>query len=155
MGVEIERKYLVHGTGWRVDKGTRITQGYLMREESHSVRVRIADDMAWLGIKGRAQGGVKAEFEYAIPLDDARELMPLCPDPPIEKIRHRVAHGGHEWEVDEFLGANKGLVVAEIELETLDQTVPLPDWVGEEVTDDPRYLNANLVAHPYAMWEST
>ena len=152
MGIEIERKFLVTGDDWRSVEGVRIAQGYLAREISHSVRVRIAGEQAWLTIKARVQEGVNQEFEYPLPLADAQALLKLCPQPVIEKTRRTIAHQGFVWEVDEFFGLNAGLVVAEIELETPAQTFPLPDWIGEEVTDDPRYLNANLTVHPFTRW---
>lgn len=152
MGIEIERKFLVSGDNWRSAQGVHIVQGYLAREDSHSVRVRLAGEQAWLTIKGRAQAGVKQEFEYPIPLKDAQSLLELCPYPIIEKMRREIEYEGFLWEVDEFFGANAGLVVAEIELDAPDQTFPLPPWVGRDVTDDPRYLNANLTVHPFTRW---
>lgn len=153
MGIEIERKFLVTGDDWRAGEGARIVQGYLAREKNLSVRVRLSNADAWLTVKGGAQDAGRMEFEYAIPPEDARDLLALCPYPLIEKRRRQVAHKGYQWEVDEFFGDNQGLVVAEIELDTPNQDVPLPPWVGREVTDDPRYLNANLALYPYAKWE--
>ena len=109
-------------------------------------------ERAVLTVKGAAQGAARPEFEYEIPLADAKELLRLCEKPLIEKTRYRVESGGLVWEVDEFHGVNEGLVVAECELEAEDQAIARPDWVGEEVTDDPRYYNANLVARPYRDW---
>ncbi len=152
MGIEIERKFLVSGDAWRTAPGAEITQGYLCRSENHSVRVRLAKGRAWLAVKGRARKGVKQEFEYPIPPEDARAMLELCPYPLIEKTRHEIAHDGFTWEVDVFKGANQGLVVAEIELEAPDQSFPRPAWIGAEVTDDPRYLNANLAVHPFSDW---
>jgi adenylate cyclase len=117
------------------------------------VRVRIEGDHAMLTIKGRTVGASRGEWEYPIPLADAAELLDgLCEQPLIEKYRTRIALGGHVWEVDEFLGANAGLVVAEIELGSEDEAFDKPDWLGEEVTSDVRYLNANLIRHPYTSW---
>lgn len=151
MGREIERKFLVDGDGWRAGDppGERIRQGYLASDPERSVRVRLSADAARLTVKGASRGAVRAEFEYPIPLEDAREMLDtLCSTPQIEKTRHRVEHAGHVWEVDCFHGANDGLVVAEIELPSEDAPFERPPWVGEEVTGDPRYLNANLVRHP-------
>lgn len=152
MGVEIERKFLVNGDAWRTGEGVRTTQGYLVREQSHSVRVRIADGQAWLTIKGAGQGITRTEFEYAIPVDDARAILKLVPYPLVEKVRRKVEYKGFTWEVDEFLGANTGLVVAEIELDDPEREFPRPPWIGAEVTHDPRYLNAQLATHPYSTW---
>ena len=152
MAVEIERKFLVRDDTWRHAQGVYICQGYLNRDKQRTVRVRIAGDSAWLTIKGPSAGATRAEFEYAIPLEDARQLLPLCEPPLIEKYRHTVQHRGFAWEVDEFLGDNQGLVVAEIELESADQHFERPDWVGEEVTHDARYFNSSLSQHPFRRW---
>jgi adenylate cyclase len=147
MGFEIERKFLVTHDGWR-GQGTaiRICQGYLA-SEAVTVRVRRAGDQAFLTIKGEG-GLVRPEFEYPIPLEDAEQLLLLCRRPLIEKIRHAVAHGGVVWQVDEFLGENAGLVIAEAELADARQELSLPDWIGAEVTNDPGYRNASLVRDP-------
>lgn len=152
MPVEIERKFLVAGTAWRTPDGQRIVQGYLNRDKARTVRVRIAGSQAFLTIKGATTGATRAEFEYPIPLADAEALLGLCDGPLIDKVRHRVAFGGLLWEVDEFLGENAGLVVAEVELASEDQTVDLPPWVGEEVTHDPRYFNSSLATRPFRQW---
>ena len=159
MGKEIERKFLVQGDGWRTGQGLRYRQGYLSTEKARTVRVRLvaseASGEAWgyLTIKGKSTGASRAEYEYAIPPQDARELLEtLCHQPLIEKIRHRITVGNDTWEVDEFLGVNAGLVIAEIELAELDQPFTHPSWLGREVTDDPRYYNSNLVAHPFSNW---
>ena len=146
MGREIERKFLVTGGGWRKGaKRSRLSQGYLLAEKKKSVRVRLEDGRGTLTIKGPARGGGRDEYEYAIPAKDALELLArLCEKPLIEKTRSRVRSGGLLWEIDEFAGANKGLIVAEVELRRAGQKVALPSWVGKEVTHDPRYLNANL-----------
>jgi CYTH domain-containing protein len=117
-----------------------------------TVRVRIAGDEAFLTIKGQSTGATRAEFEYPIPKLDAQQLLALCQGPIIQKIRHRVTFEGFMWEVDEFFGDNVGLVVAEIELASEDQQFPKPDWVGQEVTDDPRYFNSKLAQNPYSTW---
>ena len=156
MGREIERKFLVTGDGWRRGaKRSRLSQGYLYAGKDKSVRVRLEDGRGTVTIKGPARGAGRAEYEYAIPASDARELLRgLCEKPLIEKTRSRVRFGGHVWEIDEFGGENKGLVVAEVELRRARQKVALPPWVGKEVTSDPRYLNANLFKRPYKGWTS-
>lgn len=152
MSIEIERKFLVVGSAWREGAGVHFSQGYLNRAEDRTVRVRIAGERAFLTIKGRNVGATRAEFEYGIPLADARELLALCERPLIKKIRRRIASGGDTWEVDEFLGENAGLVVAEIELRSENQAFSRPEWLGQEVTGDPRYYNSSLSAHPYLTW---
>ncbi|WP_457442199.1 CYTH domain-containing protein [Roseateles sp. P5_E4] len=154
MGIEIERKFLVTGDGWRspTERQTRFSQGYLSRDPARTVRVRIAGERAFLTIKGATQGATRAEFEYEIPLIDARQLLALCDGPLVEKIRHLCPHEGMTWEVDEFLGANAGLVVAEIELAAEGQVFARPDWLGAEVTGDGRYVNANLAVNPFTRW---
>lgn len=154
MGTEIERKYLVHGDAWRdAGRGTRLRQGYLSSDPARTVRVRCAGDAAWLTIKGPPEGLVRTEFEYPIPVTDATILLDtLCEQPLIDKVRHAVVYAGHTWEIDEFQGENAGLLIAEVELDHADEPVELPPWVGVEVTDDPRYQNANLVRAPYTRW---
>jgi len=152
MPTEIERKFLVTGTQWRQVSGVRICQGYLNRDKERTVRVRIAGDNAWLTIKGVSRGAARLEFEYAIAPAEAEQLLALCDGPVIQKIRHTLPYKGFTWEVDEFLEENAGLVVAEIELIAEDQPFERPAWLGREVTDDPRYFNANLAVHPYREW---
>lgn len=154
MGIEIERKFLVASDGWRAQASsqTRFSQGYLSRDPARTVRVRIAGEQAFLTIKGATAGATRAEFEYAVPLADAQQLLAMADGPVVEKIRHLCAVGGMTWEVDEFLGANAGLVVAEIELQTEDQVFMHPDWLGDEVTGDARYVNANLAVRPFTSW---
>jgi len=154
MGVEIERKFLLAGDGWRVlGQPMLLRQGYLSSQRERVVRVRIEDGAAMLTIKGKSVGASRGEWEYPIPLADAEEFLArLCEQPIIEKYRRRIDFGGMVWEVDEFLGVNAGLVVAEIELAAEDQAFAKPDWIGEEVTDDARYFNANLIAHPFTSW---
>lgn len=154
MGTEIERKFLVRGDGWRaMARGTLIRQGYLVSLRERSVRVRIFGNAAFLTVKGEKSGLVRAEYEYAIPVADAAEMLDqLCERPLIEKTRYAVSHDGIDWIVDVFEGDNAGLVLAEVELETADQLITLPDWLGPEVSSDPRYLNVNLVARPYRTW---
>lgn len=154
MGTEIERKFLVHGDAWKsLGAGTRMRQGYLSTDPERVVRVRVEGDVATLTIKGRSVGATRGEWEYAIPLAEAEELLTmLCLRPLVEKIRYRVEYEGMLWEVDQFLDDNDGLVVAEIELTTEDQVFVKPQWVGDEVTDDARYYNANLLRHPFSAW---
>jgi len=153
MGLEIERKFLVRGDAWRTGaRGLPCLQGYLCRDPERVVRVRIMDQRGTLTIKGLVTGLARPEFEYAIPVSEAAELLKLCEQPVIEKTRFRIDHGGLTWEVDEFHGANEGLILAECELESEDQDVVLPDWVGEEVSRDPRYFNVNMVSRPFTSW---
>lgn len=154
MGVEIERKFLVAGEGWRQMATTRtcFSQGYLSRDPARTVRVRVAGDAAFLTIKGATRGATRAEFEYAIPPADARQLLAMSDGPVVEKVRHLCPHAGMTWEVDEFLGANAGLIVAEIELQFESQSFDRPSWLGEEVTGDARYVNANLAVRPFTSW---
>lgn len=156
MGHEIERKFLVTVERWiPADVGVHYRQGYLSSVKERVVRIRIEGDAAKLTIKGPTVGVTRAEFEYAIPLDDAAILLDqLCERPLIEKHRHREVHNGRAWEIDVFHGENEGLVVAEIELETELDAVILPPWIGQEVSADPRYFNSNLRMHPYSEWRS-
>ena len=154
MGTEIERKFLLTGDEWRsLAKGTAYRQGYLNSQKERTVRVRTIDDKGFLTIKGISVGATRMEFEYEIPVEDARVLLDeLCEKPLIEKNRYKIDYAGFTWEVDEFFGENQGLVVAEIELESEDQQFEKPDWVGEEVSGDPRYFNSNLIKEPYSRW---
>ncbi len=161
MAIEIERKFLVTGDGWRdaAQAVIPMAQGYIndmgaldRGTQQASVRVRIEGQGAALNLKSRTLGRSRQEFEYPIPVEDARALLALCVGGLIDKRRHLVQHEGLLWEVDEFLGDNAGLVVAEVELEHPDQVVSLPSWVGEEVTDDARYYNVALASTPYSQW---
>jgi adenylate cyclase len=154
MSVEIERKFLVRDARWKsLGQGVLLRQGYLSSDPERIVRVRIEGESAVLTIKGRVVGVTRGEWEYPIPLNDAKAFLDsLCERPIIEKKRYRIAHEGMIWEVDEFLGDNAGLVVAEIELESEDQVFAKPEWVGEEVTHDPRYFNSSLLRNPYSSW---
>ncbi len=154
MRTEIERKFLVTGDDWRAGAvATPIRQGYLAADSDRSVRVRVSGARAYLTIKGTLSGFTRSEYEYEIPVADAHDLLDgLCLRPLIEKTRYAVRHAGTEWVIDAFTGDNAGLIVAEVELESEDQAVDLPPWVGAEVTDDPRYLNVNLARHPYSAW---
>jgi adenylate cyclase len=151
---EIERKFLVRDNRFLEGlAGERLLQGYIANTRLAVVRVRVSGNEAWLTIKGRAVGIVRREFEYPIPLVDAEAMIAeLCDGPVVSKLRYLVEHGGHTWEVDVFDGANRGLVVAEIELDQEDQHFERPDWLGTEVSHDPRYLNVSLARHPYREW---
>ena len=155
MSEEIERKFLVRVDDWRTrGVGMPYRQGYLSTTPERSVRVRLVRDKGYLTIKGITVGARRAEYEYEIPADEAGELLDnLCEHPLIEKTRYRIEYQGLTWEVDEFDGDNAGLIVAEVELEKEDQAVVLPDWIGEEVTGDPRYYNACLVSNPFTQCE--
>jgi adenylate cyclase len=154
MGLEIERKFLVTGTAWKaLADGVLTRQGYLSTAAKRTVRVRIAGAHGYLTVKGRTRGLARAEFEYAISVEDAAAMLDsLCEKPLIEKTRYQVPFGAHTWEVDEFHGANAGLVVAEVELANADEEPALPPWVGLEVSRDARYFNANLVKRPFTTW---
>jgi len=161
MGIEIERKFLVTGDGWRAaaHEVVPMAQGYINDQaamdsgaQKASVRVRIQGEAAYLNMKSRELGHTRQEFDYPIPVADARALLALCVGGLIDKRRHLVRHGGHLWEVDEFLGDNAGLVVAEIELDDAGEVFERPDWLGAEVTDDARYYNLALASKPYRDW---
>ena len=154
MGTEIERKFLVTGCQYRdLATGKRYRQGYLSTDKERVVRIRVVEDQAWLTIKGKTLGVSRAEFEYEIPVADAVDMLEnLCQQPIIDKTRYRLESGEHVWEIDEFHGVNDGLIVAEIELQDENEPFDKPAWLGEEVSGDPRYFNANLIAHPYREW---
>jgi adenylate cyclase len=157
MGVEIERKFLPAGDGWRgLGEPTLMRQGYLCSDPVRTVRVRIEGERAVITIKSKSIGATRGEWEYEIPVPDAAELLErLCEQPLVEKVRHRIGYKGHTWEVDEFLGENAGLVVAEIELGSEDEAFETPDWIGQEVTGDPRYYNSSLIRLPYSKWKDS
>jgi adenylate cyclase len=155
MALEIEHKFLLLNEDWRLEvkHAVHYKQGYLSSNPLSSVRVRISASQAWLNIKSATIGNHRQEFEYAIPLSDAHSLLDdLCVKPLVEKVRHFVYRDPHIWEIDEFLGDNAGLLVAEIELKQIDETFPKPTWLGEEVTSDVRYYNNNLSRLPYKDW---
>lgn len=155
MGKEIERKFLVQSNEWRNGYSRRLhtCQGYLTSGVDCTIRVRLQEDRAFLTIKGRSERMTRPEYEYEIPAGDARELLDtLCLQPYIEKDRYEVLYAGKKWEVDEFFGENQGLILAEVELESEQEQVELPAWVGEEVTYDSRYSNACLAQEPYSRW---
>ncbi|MFQ5469008.1 MAG: CYTH domain-containing protein [Gammaproteobacteria bacterium] len=155
MAIEIERKYKVPGNDWRqsVTKTEHYRQGYLAGCKTSSVRVRITGDEAFLNIKSATLGVRRSEYDYPIPVSDAEEMLGnLCGDTIITKTRYFVPYQGMTWEIDVFDGKNDGLIVAEVELENEDQKFEIPSWIGEEVSDDPRYYNVCLVNHPYCEW---
>ncbi len=154
MGVEIERKFLVLNETWRrqADAGVKMCQGYLSRNSKNSVRVRIAGKRANLNIKSATPGCVRREYEYPIPPAEARELLDLCLGHLVEKTRYRVAVEGFVFEVDVFAGVNRGLVIAELELDDLKCRFPRPAWLGPEVSDQLRYYNSQLAEYPFSSW---
>lgn len=161
MGIEIERKFLLADASWRRDvtRSLRMEQGYLVDAAAFkaglaraSVRVRVAGDKAWLNVKSARLGIQRNEYEYPLPIDDATAMLESLCEGRVSKIRHFADLDGHVFEIDEFLDTNQGLVVAEIELPSVDADFPRPPWLGREVSDQPRYYNVNLIAHPYAQW---
>lgn len=154
MGIEIERKFLLRNDDWRPSRASKhYRQAYLTPGPPVAVRVRLQDDTAHLNIKASTTDIRREEFEYAIPLAEAEEILErLCIGFAIEKTRHFVDHEGFTWEIDVFEGENAGLIVAEVEFAEENQNIPLPPWVGEEVSSDPKYLNASLALHPYSHW---
>lgn len=156
MAQETERKFLVKDETWRAEsrEGRLYRQGYLSRVKERIVRVRTAGQKGSITVKGITKGISRAEFEYEIPLEDANQMLEhLCEKALIEKIRYKVLYEDMTWEVDEFKGENEGLVLAEVELSDENQKIVLPPWVGDEVSGDPRYYNANLVEHPFCRWK--
>ena len=157
MAIEIERKYLVKNDNWRqhITGSLHMIQGYLGGNENSSIRIRDSGNKADINIKAKIVGSSRSEFEYMVPISEAHEMLKeLCDKPLIEKTRHLVIHAEHIWEVDEFAGENAGLIVAEIELASLNEPFQPPDWLGKEVTEDVRYYNICLVNHPYSSWEA-
>lgn len=161
MPIEIERKFLLRDDSWRdaIERSEHLVQGYLVGAAAlaaglarASVRVRLADDEAWLNIKAARLGIERAEYDYAIPPADADTLLATLCDGVLGKRRHHVTVDGTLFEIDEFLGDNAGLVVAEVELPRSDAPFPRPPWLGREVSALARYYNVNLIAHPYARW---
>ena len=154
MAIEIERKFLVKEKPFSIAKRSlKINQGYIINEKSKVIRVREKGDDYFLTIKGNNIGISRLEYDFPISKEDAKELIfHFCKTTLIEKTRHYIKHKGHTWEVDEFHGKNNGLIVAEIELESEDEKFEIPDWVGEEVTQDDRYYNMNLAIHPFTSW---
>jgi adenylate cyclase len=153
MALEIERKFLVKNDDWRGPWAAhRIRQGYLTAGDATTVRVRIDNARAFLTVKGECGGPTRSEYEYEIPSADAEAMLLLCQEPVIEKTRHDVLIDGQLWQVDEFAGANAGLVLAEAELTHPQQWLVPPAWIGLEVTQDVRYRNSYLARHPFAAW---
>lgn len=153
MNLEIERKFLLKDRSWKAgNTGIHYKQAYLNEPGGNTVRVRIEGEEAKLTIKSKSVGFSRQEFEYDIPMSDAEALFLLCRTPIVEKFRYKISFGGNVWEVDEFMGENEGLVVAEIELSSESQAFEKPAWIGEEVTGDKRYYNSHLARHPYCQW---
>ncbi|RNL51327.1 CYTH domain-containing protein [Pedobacter jejuensis] len=155
MGIEIERKFLVHHKLWeQVDKhaGKQLKQGYISTDPTKTIRVRITETKAWLTIKGISVGATRLEYEYEIPLIEAEELLGNFSESSLEKIRYEIKSAGKVWEVDVFSGDNHGLIVAEIELSSEEEHFEKPDWIAEEVTHDKKYYNSNLTKHPFKNW---
>lgn len=154
MAKEIERKFLVKGDAWRsLAKGVPYRQGYLNSAKERTVRIRTVGDKAFLTIKGLTVGATRAEYEYEIPMADCNAMLDtLAEKPIIDKKRYKIQYEGLTWEIDEFFGENQGLIVAEVELQSEDQQFKKPEWIGQEVTGDPRYFNANLISNPYTKW---
>jgi adenylate cyclase len=157
MGIEIEKKFLLKDNSWKIGAtGTRYRQGYLSGEKGRTVRVRTVGSIGFLTVKGPTDHGVRLEYEYEIPEKDVLEMLErLCITPIIEKTRYKVEFSGFIWDIDVFSGDNEGLIVAEIELDSSDQEFDVPPWIGQEVTDDPRYFNSNLSRHPYKLWKTS
>ncbi len=155
MPLEIERKFLVKNNNWenQVDSFVVIKQGFLSTDAERTVRIRISDEKAFLTIKGKSTGATRTEFEYSIPHNEAVQLLKLCKPTIIEKVRFFINVNNHTWELDVFEGGNLGLIIAEIELNSEDETFDLPDWVGEEVTGDVRYYNSILSKKGFMSWE--
>lgn len=154
MSWEIERRFLVRGTPWDGHEGMELVQGYLARTDGVAVRVRLAADHAWLTIKGPSNGASRREFEYTLPLQDARDMLPLCGTRVVRKVRYRILVGAHIWDVDQFHGLNEGLALAEVELTSEDEAFEMPPWAGLEVTGDHRFANVQLADHPWSTWPS-
>ena len=151
--LEIERKFLVRGEYKAfAESSSRIVQGYLISAQGHTVRIRKMDDKAFLTIKGPSTGISRFEWEIEIPQVDAEVLLERCMGGMIDKTRYRVPYKGRLFEVDEFYGDNEGLTVAEVELTSENEAFEKPDWLGREVSDDPRYRNSHLLTHPYKQW---
>ena len=156
MPKEIERKFLVKNDNWQgLGPGILYRQGYLSIKKEHTVRVRVAGQKGFLTVKGPTQSATRLEYEYEIPLLEALEILDhLCMKPLIDKIRYEIRVDALTWFVDQFVGENEGLIVAEVELDNENQTLHLPEWIGEEVTGDPRYYNSNLIRYPYSKWKA-
>lgn len=153
---EIERKFLVKSEAFKIEASasTSISQGFLNADKARTVRVRLTDDKAFLTIKGEtsSSGMSRLEWETEIPVEDAKILLTLCEPGAIEKRRYYIQHGEHTFEVDEFYGENQGLIIAEVELQTEQDVIKRPDWLGSEVTGEVKYYNAMLSKHPFSKW---
>ena len=154
MAQEIERKFRVANDDWRAmaTSSSSLKQGYLSSSAEATVRVRLEYNLGTVTIKSKTNGITRNEFEYAIPAQEAKELLMLCSGPLIEKIRYRIPQENHTWEIDVFEGDNDGLIIAEIELTSDEDYFAKPQWLGEEVSGDSRYYNSNLATHPYVNW---
>jgi CYTH domain-containing protein len=155
MGIEIERKFLVNKEKWSQvtkEKKSLYRQGYIVSDPGKTIRVRLTDNDAFLTIKGLTVGISRHEFEYSIPANEARQLLDGFCDAVVSKIRNFITHDNKLWEVDEFLGDNEGLIVAEIELESEEESFSLPEWLSVEVTSEKKYSNSNLAKKPYKSW---
>ncbi len=153
MATEIERKFLVTHNSWKENAPYSLfKQAYLNSTPERTVRIRIDGEQAFITIKSKTTGIQRQEFEYNIPVEDAEQLLLLCETAPLEKMRYRVQDHNHLWEIDEFLGVNEGLIVAEIELGDASEAFQKPEWLGKEVSDDPRYYNSYLANHPFSTW---
>ena len=156
MGIEIERKFLVKKEKWNElekPRGENFRQGYLLTDPKKTIRVRQTSDKGFLTIKGISVGATRAEYEYEIPFEEAQELLDQFAVSELSKIRYKISVDHHIWEVDVFLGENEGLIVAEIELKTEDESFKIPDWIAQEVTAEEKYFNSNLTLNPYKNWE--
>ena len=154
MGVEIEKKFLLKNEDWKTQctKGVKIKQGYLNSHTERTVRVRLSDGKGKITIKGKTENITRKEFEYQIPYKEALSLIQLCETPIIEKTRFKIKQENLTWEIDQFGGENIGLIIAEVELESENQILTLPSWVGQEVSQDSKYYNSSLLTYPYKNW---
>jgi len=155
MGKEIERKFLIDQQKWdnlNKPEGKLFRQGYILTDSDKTIRVRATESKGFLTIKGQTIGATRMEYEYEIPLTEATELLDNFAVSELSKTRYEIIFNGKLWEVDVFLGDNKGLIVAEIELESEDETFDLPDWVNTEVTEEAKYYNSNLTVKPFKDW---
>ncbi len=156
MADEIEHKFLIANNQWKnhIERSSEYKQGYLISDDKRSVRIRISSNKAWLNIKSATIGTFRKEFEYEIPLEEGTEILEtLCEKPLVEKTRHFVTYKQHLWEIDVFTGDNADLIVAEVELQKIDEQFEKPEWLGKEVTDDLRYYNNSLSKNPYKNWK--
>ena len=156
MAIEIERKFLVQGKQWRkLGEGKIYSQGYFPTSKDCTIRVRTIGDKAYLTIKSKTVGNTRSEFEYPIPFNDAQEMLNnLCDRPFIQKTRYKIVQDNITWEIDEFMGENEGLILAEVELKSEKQDIIIPPWIGKEVSGDPKYYNSNLVKYPFSQWKT-